>query len=283
MTTSLTHLCAVGDSFVYGDEIIETNHWEEFCIEQNMNWVGPRINDLRYKRYKELLDSTRFSSLVAKELNLTHINYAARGASQEGIKFQTYLLANTLKQKGIDPASTMWLVGITLPGRQMFLKDAPKDSLLNTGIDQADINFIWSQYTNRSLMLERREFGEFTPNFIKEYAAEFTDTTQYTTWLMNLIDIVHLLKSIGVQQFRLLNIFNNQLLNFTSYLVPDAKLSPLLKKLSSEIEDHMLLPSRTTSLDIAAGLDSTVDLCPRAHYNQTGHRKVADYLIAKIS
>ena len=269
--TTLTHLCAVGDSFVYGDELIETYYYEEFCIPKNENWAGPFYSEgSRYAHYITLLDKLRFTKLVADEFKLLHLNYSARGASIEGIKLQTYLLVNMLKRKNIDLGSTLWLVGLTLPSRKLFLND-PSDNIDYTNID---IEQVWSGFTSQTLFTERDSGPtNFSANLIKELTVATSPTMKYVSWLMHVLDIIHLLKSAGVKQIHLLNVFES---NFETFDNLD-KLSSLklLKKLSQEIES--ILPSKSTSLGAAAALNKT-DLCVKGHYNQSGHLKVAKYI-----
>jgi len=275
------YICAVGDSYVFGDELVPTYFKDDFkeVSEEDFGRLEYEIclNKVVSEKFYSKLDSLRFTSLVANDLGMGHINYASGGASQESIKFQAHLLMNQLAKSNIDPADTIWLVGLTTFTRSMYLAD-PHDVWHNMKVAACNNNdYVWSRYSAISFFGDREEqHGRFSPSFTKEVIARTSDTTLRMKWVLNILDTVNLLIANGVPKFYLLSMFNGTQVNFTQVETANAKL--ILNELISKV-DNCILPSRTVSFD---QMFHESEKCQNGHPSKIAHRRFADYIVSKI-
>lgn len=275
------YICAVGDSYVFGDELVPTYFKDEFSeiSEEDFGRLEYEIclDKTVSDKFYALLDSMRFSSLVANDLDMGHFNYASGGASQESIKFQAHLLMNNLKKNNIDPSDTIWLVGLTTFTRSMYLAD-PHDIWHNMKVDSCqDNDYVWSRYSAISFFGDREEqYGRFSPAFTKEVIARTSDTTLRMRWVLNILDTVNLLIANGVEKFYILSMFNGTQVNFSKAETANSK--AILEELIAHI-DNNILPSRTVSFD---QMFHESDKCKNGHPSKIAHRRFADYIVQKI-
>lgn len=283
----MKYICAVGDSFVFGAELVTTYFPNEFkdlppAKLTEIEFSISLIETQHQKRYYELLDSMRFSSLVARGIGASHINYAQGGASQEGIKMQTYLLLEHLKEKGIDPADTIWLVGLTMDCRRLMLDD-PMTSFHSLISDTCkDEYWAWSRYTVRTFFNDRNmQMDCFTNNFTKETIAASTETSNKMHWIMNVLDTVNLLKAANVQQTIVLNLFTGDHPGFTRYTDCTAT-QKLCNQLSKGYTD-IIAPSANYCFTELLRRESIGGKCKDGHPDVVSNKAIADYLIKQIT
>jgi hypothetical protein len=270
---SKKYICAVGDSFVYGSELVREHavYSKDFThlpnIEITQLEFSTPTSELSCKYY-EYLDSLRFTSLVAKGLGAGHFNYAQGGASQEGIKLQTHLLLNTLKEENIPLEDTIWLIGLTAKSRILFL-DEPSP--------QTQSDYQWSKETKYSIFLghQTQSYQFITEKLADELARCSTETDQNVKWYINIIDTVNLLKSNGISNYYLLNLF----IGFAELHRND--LSPALalaKKLANDLTPNFI-PSDIMSF---SDRKAYVDLCKYGHPGIHSQEKIAMLILDRI-
>lgn len=281
---AIKYVCAVGDSFVFGAELVTTYHWDEFKHLSDEQYSSIEFcvsgETTSRKRYNELLDSMRFSNLVAISLGVKHLNYAQGGASAEGIKFQSYLLMDHLKRNNIDPSETLWLVGLTMSHRKMMLPEIHETYHKIQEQRCGDESFVWSRYTCRTFYGDRanQSYG-FTEGFTKAVIAETTETTINVSWVMNVLDIAHLLKANGVEQYQFLNLFLGDYPHRFHIDDTNSASYNLLTTLMGEIDSHVL-PSRKVCFQ---HLMDPSPLCEHGHPTADGHQAIANYILNKIN
>jgi len=285
MLTPENYICAVGDSFVFGAELVTTHFGSEFqnvsAEEYHRLEYEVSLNKEAYSRYYKLLDSMRFSSLVAKTLGALHINYAQGGASQEGIKFQTYLLLDTLTKKNIDLANTTWLVGLTSPFRQLHQFNEQKEWHRMKSKITGDENYVWSRTTVCTIFADRLEqnIQVYSPSFIKELISKKTESIIYLQWAMNILDVHKILSAAGVGKIVFLNIFSTEHFKFTG--LADLPMAELLANLLSEVPVY---PSKFVNLGeyVNQNLPNRAGYCKYGHFNELGNKLIAEYLLNTV-
>ena len=149
-------ICAVGDSFIFGAELVTQYHRKEFDDIKNYHQLEFEVHpdSAARDKYFRLLDRYRFSSLVAGDLGRGHINFSVGGASQEGIKLQTYALMQHLKENGIRPEFTTWVVGLTMDTRKYMPQDQhPHYFKLKVDAVNGDENWVWSRTTSSTFFV----------------------------------------------------------------------------------------------------------------------------------
>ena len=280
------YLCSVGDSFMFGEELIPTYYAAQFpTLTKSQLYglgystgggvAGGQLSD--YIKYIDLLNEVRFTSLIAKNLNLQHLNYSQGGASQEGIKMQAMLLMDNLRKNNIDPADTTWLIGLTMPSRMSFLKNPEVENYVNAINIGNTMQYIWSRFSSHTFFSDtftNNNNQDFTTNFIKEMIAKVSETEIHVSWAMHLRDTINLMKANNVNRFYLLNLFTGYEPSF-KFNVSNVLTKNLLLEWAGEISKH-LVPNNQIGLDEVLKLSDC--RCPEGHPNAEGHRRLATYL-----
>ena len=282
------YICAIGDSFVYGAELVTTYYPTEFrhLSKEQYNALEFGVCDLQteHNKYNSLLDSMRFSSLVAKKLGYKHLNYSQGGASQESIKFQAYMLLEHLQENNINPADTIWLIGTTMQCRKMMMPD-PHEYTFNLKTHWSNSsNWVWSRESNRTFFCDRLDQAfDFSDNFTKETVAATTTTQLEIPWIMNLIDTVNLLTTNNVANYMILNLFlQRDFLNFSD-INAVSHTPALLSKLSKSILHKIYPTPQHNFAQYFKQNNIPYQLCDHDHPNKEGHKSIADFIIDKLS
>lgn len=274
----MTYLCAVGDSFVFGAELVTTYFGDDYkhMKYEEMSELEFSVHKNKYVRdkYYEQLDSLRFTALAAKQLGYEHINYAQGGASQEGIKFQAYLLLSHLKKQGINPADTKWVVGTTARFRRFEMSD-PHEVYHDWLIDRCESNeYVWSRSSVCSMFMDRLEQPNtlFSEKTVKELIAVVSDTQLTASYIMNVYDTIHLLKMNGVTDILVLNFFQPDMFNEKAKNRHVAALNKMMK------EDIVLLPNHQETLcqTIFRGRKSE---CQQGHMDKAANIQMANMVV----
>ena len=286
---NFTHLCAVGDSFMFGEELIETHYADQFqeysaAELRNFGYSSSGITGSKYQndldKFMSLLDEVRFTSLLAKKFNLKHLNYAVGGASQESIKFQAMLLMDYLKKNKINPADTLWLVGLTMPTRLSFLKDPVigQFPVLNNNA----IQYTWSRQTSQTFFSDNSvpNNSNFDEEFSKGLIVNLSNTEIFVSWAMNIIDTINLMKVNNVGKFLVVNLFTSRLPSF-QVEVPNRITKELLTSWATNEIRHNIVPGQSVGLDTILNMLGTQ--CPKGHPNDEGNRRIANYLFRHLT
>jgi hypothetical protein len=279
-------LCAVGDSFIFGAELVRTHYPDEFSHlkhdEMTTLEFDIPVDQAMFRRYFELLDTMRFTSLMAKELGYDYINFAQSGASQEGIKLQTYLLIESLKKKSVDPKDTAWIVGVTVPSRVMQLLEH-NDVWINMLTDRNDdLEFVLSRFTSRSIFPGNVENSQndFSKEFAREFITHFNVTNFLISWAMTLVDTANLLKVNNVEKVIFLN-----LIPTVPHIFRKMQVQASTKQLVYDILRYgNILPDVVPEdfEDLGDNLGISHLRCAGGHYNKHGQKTIADYLIQRF-
>lgn len=277
----MKYLCAVGDSFIFGAELVTTHYPAEFAN------VSPReysnlefevsMDDALREKYNRLLDTMRFTKLMADKLQIGHINFAQGGASQESIKFQAYLLMEHLKANNIAPEDTIWYIGLTMPSRSMMLP-APHEHWHDMMAAKCnDSNFVWSRYSGKTFFGDRiTQSTAFTEDFTKEMIAATTEAQMHIKWALSILDTVNLLKTNKVAELYILNMFGGTAPSFEKVECPQTK--KLAKQLLSDVYDYMI-PGEMASIDQAL---YPLAKCRDNHPNKDSHVIIAEYILNRM-
>jgi hypothetical protein len=284
MTDMKKTLCAVGDSFVFGAELVTTHYPDEFkhLNQEDLTRLEYEFSKLlqhRHKYYK-LLDEMRFTSLMAKQLGYNHINFAQSGASQEGIKFQANLLLSHLKKHNLDPTFTEWVVGLTVPSRVMRLLET-HDNWHQTLIERAgDSDYVWSKYTTRSIFPGDLEdsHNDFSKSFTREYLLNFSTTNYLISWAMHVGDIANLLRCHGVKKFIFVGLFPTLKWILDKNLAPESTVKKVFELLEASIEPTTVYPPDYDELGKKLNIHLT-ERCKGGHYTREGNKIIANHLV----
>jgi hypothetical protein len=277
------YICAVGDSTIYGQELVMEHYSSIFAHlypedpwKLDVTYIDDEV--LRHQ-YETLLDSLRFSSIVASELSMGHYNFARPGSSQEAIKMQTYLLLQQLEHDSVQLDSTVWIVGLTAPHRMMFIDEVDLCFDINaTRFKYPGIE--WGTQASVSFFADRKEQakGKYTELFTKEMLSHISFTSIFVSWLMHINDTVNLLKSKGVTKIFVVNMFSGQFMDFRS---PHNNLPSSTVKLVTELSlpfASLTIPGPTTDFRMVNGNHLPENLCPGKHFNKHPHRYIANYI-----
>jgi hypothetical protein len=279
------YVCAVGDSFVFGAELVTTYYPHEFKHLTQHEYSGlefeiSMVPDAQ-QRYNELLDSMRFSNLLANKLGALHSNYAQGGASQEGIKLQTYLLLDSLKKKNVNLANTTWLIGITAPTRKMHHID--EESAWHDIKSKAwgDENYVWSRTTSGTVFMDRVEqnTSNFSPQDMKSIIANTPMSQLLLSWAMDLSDIRNTLLAHGVQNMYFLNMFTPM-----SETMKEIKHLPIYALILRLLSDLNIFPAADVQMAKLLRECGTLDcFCDHGHFNLPGNITIAEQLFLAIT
>jgi hypothetical protein len=280
----MTTLCAVGDSYVFGAELVRTHCAKEIAdfTEEDIGKIEWNIHEnAAYRgRYNALLDSMRFTSLLAKKLGYDHINYALGGASQEGIKFQAYQLLARLADLKINPADTVWVVGLTAQTRVMMINHIIEYYQKKLSSYSGIPSYVWSRLSSRTMVYGREPIKSdtITRTFAKEYTENVSPTQLALSWTMNVIDTVNLLRSAGVHKIHLLNLWDGtiQFLKHSTEL-PDITIAEVERMLAAhKVIDHILPGLYSSITEVLPVLAS--EECPGGHPDKHSQIKIAEYI-----
>jgi hypothetical protein len=286
-------ICAIGDSFVAGAELVETHFPEVFAgiADDQRDKITFSVPDQKekHREYYSALDSLRFSSLLASNLKCKHYNFAQGAASQEGIKMQAYLLLDKLKKDAVDPSSTHWIVGVTSPWRQLILPEysafCVNKDLQNT---EYGIEWVLSRSTGITLTPSYKHV-HISKQFYKEWTSVFSNYSILMSWAMNITDTINLLRTNGIRHIILLNFFEGfrrLLMHLSSEDLREinVRVSDILKKndvdLSSQGLDDVLNSKSMVQLLGLPGFNKAWR-CPQGHFNKEGNQLIVDYLLGK--
>jgi hypothetical protein len=274
------YLCAVGDSFIFGAELVAEHFFDFTKTLSNADLGALDFNihpDKKIRtQYYDYLDSMRFSALIAKRLGYNHINYAQGGSSQEGIKLQTHLLLLTLRDLAVSPSNTLWFVGLTSPLRVLMYDE----DIVIADADYPDKNYALSRLSYQSFVYGQSQQTINMSNLMnKELTARLSVSQLILTWAMHVIDTVQLLRSVGVLKIYVLHLWECFVLCACSDLI--------LKETKQLVMD---LFKQNGILDlIITGVDTSMynlidlnDTCVGGHFNQSGNEKIANYLLPII-
>lgn len=271
----MSTLCAVGDSFVFGAELVTTYHKDafagvsdhdycqlEFHVSENKEWQT---------KYDAYLNDLRFTSLVAKNLAMDHISYAQGGSSQEGIKLQAQLLMSQLKAQGTDPADTTWIVGVTAPTRQMFIAEK-LDHFHEYLARFSNSNYQWSRYTVETIYADRMQQSHalFSEPVLKEYIATLPITNAMIQWAMHICDVANLLRANKVRKVCFVNFFQ--------HLMP---VDPVVTKLVNQMlrdNNVSILSSYQVPITHTLQMFDSKYFCQYRHLSQEGNEVVAAFI-----
>lgn len=286
-------ICAIGDSYVAGAELVETHFPSVFdkLTDEQRTKLTFSVPDQKEKHleYYSALDSMRFSSLLAANLKLGHYNFAQGAASQEGIKMQAYLLIDKLKKDAVDLSSTHWIVGATSPWRQLILPEYSA-YCVNKDLQNTDYGAEWllSRATGITLMPSYKHV-HISKQFYKEWIGVFSNYSILMSWTMNITDTINLLRIHGVKHIILLNFFEGFKrlpidLSTEDLREVNSQISDLLKKtdvdLSSQGLDDVLNSKSMAQLLGLPGFNKAWR-CPQGHFNKEGNQLIVDYLLEK--
>jgi hypothetical protein len=279
-------LCAVGDSFIFGAELVQTHYPDAFAhlSKDEMTTLEfdiPKDQTL-FKKYFELLDTMRFTSLMAKELDYDYINFAQSGASQEGIKLQAYLLLESLKKKSINPKDTVWVVGVTVPSRVMQLLEN-NDTWINTLSQRNnDLEFVLSRFTSRSIFPGNIEHShnDFSKSFAREFITHFNVTNFLTSWAMSLVDTANLLRAHKIDRMIFINLIPTLPHIMRKTELPETTLNTVRNIINGGDILPVMVPQNFEDLGDVIGI--TKVRCPGGHYDKDGNASIASHLLQEF-
>lgn len=245
------YICAVGDSFMHGVGLVQQydpKFWSELTESDQGKLGYCQVGNDNNSQYYSKLEKLRFSSLVADNIDADHINYAVGGSSQEGIKFQAYMLMRYLKRNNIPMSDTIWLIGLTAKTR-MMLFDYNFDNRDATEKD-------WSQLSRNTLFLDKDcQDYPFNKLLTKELTLAMSDQQLTIDWCMNIMDTINLLKVEGVDKYVLLNMFVGLGAFYGDTNVPVT--IDLLRPLIEPLAEHIIPSSSRSYYDDSKVVDFT--------------------------
>jgi len=279
-------LCAVGDSFMFGAELVKTHYPNLVAHLTNseldtLEFDIPENKQL-FEQYYTALNSMRFSSLMATELGYCYENYAQSGASQEGIKLQTYLLIESLKKRNIPLSSTTWVVGVTMPTRVMQLLEGNDQWFKTLCGRYNNLEFVLSRLTARSIFPGNFEdsHNEFSKEFTREFVMHFNSTNYLISWVMNLIDVANILRANNVEKLLFVNLYPTLPSIFKTVAVSITVKKMIEQILTTNGMKELIHPNDFTDLGEQLGI--TTQRCAGGHYDKHANEIIAKYLLTKL-
>lgn len=280
-------VCAVGDSFMSGQEVFFNEHPNAFPnlteSDRAMLELGTYADNKKiYDYYNARLNELIIPGIIANKLNVPCFNYSAPGASMESIKLQTYLLISTLKERGIDPRTCLWLVGLTPMTRLMFFDPYPEHHLTN--IAEAaigDVNYAMSRNSCQTFFCDREsQVHPRFDGFAKQLIVTKTNEDLAIAWAMNIHGILSVLRASGCEQIRILWHWQPQIFEFTQF-IDHKTLLKLLTGIVREFEPY-LSPAGDTPFNVHANYADGSWRCARGHWTAKVHMLVGQQILDSI-
>lgn len=290
------YLCAIGDSQVKGAELVKTHYPDKFtdlsCNDYIILEYFVLENGKYHDEYNALIDSMRFSSIMANKLGFGYYNFAQEGASQEGIKLQAYFLTRKLKEDKVDLKDTVWMVGITSPWRQMAMNEMHQWTLNAEKWTSYGLDWVLSRGTGDSILFAQPGFNKgLSDQTTKEWLSVYSGFSILMSWVMHISDTVRLLRANGVQKI-ILPAFLWKDFRDSLLFLPEKELRAVTKIVTEFLNDNnlseLIVPDFNSFPDILTFTDllnlpgnDKAWRCPGGHYNRDGHLLIADYLLQK--
>lgn len=278
---AIKHLYAVGDSFTYGDELLDSvaDKYPELRAYAGKKFTIERINEVYRKskhvhqRMMEIKDSMTYPGQLAKMLGCECTNYAQPGSSLDSILFQIHFAINDIKERGLKTEECFILVGITSPYRKALIdieymnEYLPKDFIIRS--------------TSGSVMIAQPDNSIMHSKPLAEAMGKYISMEQFVTeFVFQLVNIDNMLERFG-SPYMLVNVWNHSFLRDIE--------NNVVRKLCTDALDLF----KTINKIVPGYPESLVTKIPEAvyqanlvthlgHPNSTIHQMWAEALIPKV-
>lgn len=213
MTSDLSkirHIYAVGDSYTYGDELLENSvTFNPQLIAYHRSGIDFNIlHDLRqhnhneYCRLMRIKNEMTWVGKVAAKMNVGYTNFGQPGSSMSTIIHQIHCVLQDIENNNRHASECLILSGLTSHLRYFCCNTS------NSMIDDTPYEFVI--LTAGSILLSHAECSKFSEFKLAESMGKaFSGDQIMLEYCMNLVNLKHLLENSGAQ-FKIINLWNSQ-------------------------------------------------------------------------
>lgn len=210
---AIKHIYAVGDSFTYGDELLDSvaDQHPELRAYKGGKFNIEKVNEIYrssrhvHDKIMKLKDSMAWPGKVATMLNATCHNFAQPGSSLDSILFQIYFAIEDIKANGYPLDECFIAVGLTSPFRKALIdveymnEYLPKDFIIRS--------------TSGSVMIAQPDSSIMNSKPLAEAIGKYVSIDQLILeYVFQLVNIDCLLDRFGCP-YLMINLWSHSFMN----------------------------------------------------------------------